>query len=141
MSRSESGSDASSSSSEGSDDDRSTNRDLVIPSPVELSDSEDDGGSPSQHKLAMMKQLAHKKVPPKSISGSDEEEALVEEEDAEQSIDAQSGTSFDSKSSAAMFSKISKMSRQLAEMMEMHRKQQLMGSYGQEKSCTSCTFI
>ncbi len=56
--------------------------------------------------MAMKKQLSHKKVTPKSISGSDEEEELVEEEDAEQSIDAQSGTSFDSKSSAAMFSKI-----------------------------------
>jgi hypothetical protein len=108
-------------------DDRSTNRALVIPSPELLSDSEDDGVSPSQYKLAMKKQLSHKKVPPKSISGGDEEEELVdEEEDAEQCIDAQSGTSFDSKSSAAMFSKITEMSRQLAEMMEMHRKQQLM---------------
>ncbi len=56
MSRSESGSNMSSSSSEGSDNERSTSRDLVIPSPVELSDSEDDGVSPSQHKLAMKKQ-------------------------------------------------------------------------------------
>jgi hypothetical protein len=126
MSRSESGSDVSSSSSDDSDNERSTNRDLVIPSPVELSDSEDDGVSPGQHKLAMMKQLAHKKVPPKSTSGSDEEEELVEEEDAQQSIDGQSGTSFESKSSPAMFSKITEMSTQLAEMMEMHRKQQLM---------------
>ncbi len=54
MSRSESGSDVSSSCSEGSDDDRSTNRDLVIPSPVEFSDSEDDGVSPSQYKLAIL---------------------------------------------------------------------------------------
>jgi hypothetical protein len=56
MSRSESGSDVSSSSSDGSDNERSTNRDLVIPSPVELSDSDDDGVSPSQYKLAMKKQ-------------------------------------------------------------------------------------
>ncbi len=82
------------------------NRGLVIPSPVELSDSEDDGVSPSQHKLANMKQLAHKNVALNSTSYSDEEEQLVEEEDAEQSIDGQSGTSFESKSSAAMFSKI-----------------------------------
>ncbi len=74
----------------------------------------------------MKKQLSHKKVQPKSISGSDEEEESVEEEDSEQSIDAQSGTSFDSKSSAAMFSKITEMSSQLAAMMELHRKQQLM---------------
>jgi hypothetical protein len=97
MSRSESGSDVSSSSSDDSDNERSMNRDLVIPSPVELSESEDDGISPSQHKLAMMKQLAEKKVAPKSTFGSDEEEELVEEEEAEQSIDAQSGISFESK--------------------------------------------
>ena len=60
MSRSESGSDVSSSFSEGSDDDRSTNRDLVIPSPVELSESEDNGVGPSQHKLAMKKQWSPK---------------------------------------------------------------------------------
>ncbi len=135
MSRSESGSDASSSSSEGSDNERSTNRDLVIPTPVELSDSADDGVSPSQYKLAMKKQLSHKNVAPNSTSGSDEEEEFVEEEDAEQSIDGQSGTSFDSKSSAAMFSKITEMSRQLAEMMEMHRKQQLMADFS-EPGCS-----
>ncbi len=138
MLRSESGSDVSSSCSEGSADDRSTNRDLVIPSPVELSDSEDDGVSPSQHKLAMMKQLSHKKVPQKSISGSDEEEELVEEQDAEQSIDAQSSTSFDSKSSTAMF-------------FEDYRDELPIGrddgsaqdaaAYGKEKNCRSCTFI
>ncbi len=60
MSRSDSGSDASSSSSDGSDNERSTNSELVIPSPVELSDSEDDGVSPSQHKLAMKKQWSPK---------------------------------------------------------------------------------
>ena len=60
MSRSDSGSDAASSSSDGSDNERSTNRELVIPSPVELSDSEDDGVSPSQHKLTMKKQWSPK---------------------------------------------------------------------------------
>jgi hypothetical protein len=57
MSRSESGSDVSSSSSDDSDNERSAkftaNRDLVIPSSVELSDSDGDGVSPSQHKLAL----------------------------------------------------------------------------------------
>ena len=48
----------------------------------------------------MMKQLADKNVAPNSTSCSDEEEQLVEEEDAEQSVDGQSGTSFESKSSA-----------------------------------------
>jgi hypothetical protein len=89
-------------------------RELVIPSPVEMSDSEDDGVSPSQHKLAMKQQLSRKKVLPKSSSGSDEEEEEVDEEDADQSIDGQSGTSFESKSSAPMYSKITEMSRQLA---------------------------
>ncbi len=50
----------SSSSCEGSDNERSTNRDLVIPSPVELSESGDDGVSPSQHKMAMKKQWSPK---------------------------------------------------------------------------------
>jgi hypothetical protein len=96
----------SSSSSEGSDNERSTNHDSVIPSPVELSDSNDDGFGPSQHKLAMMKQLAKHDVVPNSTSGSNEEEEKVVEEEVKQSIDGQSGTSFESKSSAAIFSKI-----------------------------------
>jgi len=60
MSSSDSGSDAASSSSDGSDDERSANHGLVVPSPVELSASEDDGVSPSQHKLAMKKQWSPK---------------------------------------------------------------------------------
>jgi hypothetical protein len=138
MLRSDSGSDASSSSSDGSDNERSTNRDLVIPSPVELSDPEDDGVSPSQHKMALMKQLSRKNVPLKSSSGSNEEEEEVEEEDADQSIDGQSGTSFDSKSSAAMYVKITEMSRRLAEMMELYRKQQLMAK--KKKARTALSF-
>jgi hypothetical protein len=126
MSRSDSGSDAASSSSDDSDNERSENRELVVPSPVELSDSDGDGVSPSQHKLAMKKQLTRMNDPPKSSSGSDEEEEEVEEEDADQSIDGESCTFFQSKSSAATFSKITELSRQLAEMTELHRKQQLM---------------
>ena len=126
MSRSDSGSDAASSSSDGSDNERSANRDLVIPSPVELSEAEDDGVSPSQHKLAMKKQLTRKNDRPNSSSGSDEEEEEVEEEVVDQSIDGESGTFFQSKSSAATFSRITELSRQLAEMTELHRKQQLM---------------
>jgi hypothetical protein len=45
MSRSESGSNVSSCFSADSDNERSTNRDLVIPSPVELSDSDGDVGN------------------------------------------------------------------------------------------------
>jgi hypothetical protein len=60
MSRSDSGSDASSSSSDGSDNERSTSHELIIPSPVEVSDSKDDGVSPSQHKMAMLKQWSPK---------------------------------------------------------------------------------
>jgi hypothetical protein len=76
--------------------------------------------------MAMKKYLAKHDLVPNSTSGSDEEEDEVEGEDVEQSIDGQSGTSFESTSSAAMFSKTTEMSRQLAEMMEMHREQQLM---------------
>jgi hypothetical protein len=83
----------SSSCSNDSDNERSTNRDLIIPSPVELSESEDDGVSPSQHKSAVMKKLADNNVAPNSTSCSDEEEQSGEEEDAELSIDGQSGTS------------------------------------------------
>ncbi len=108
MSRSDSGSDASSSSCDDSDNERSTNREFVIPPPFELSDSSDDGVSPSQHKLAMKKQLSRKNDSPKSSSGSDEEEEEVEEEDADQSFDGQTGTCLESKSSAAMFSKITR---------------------------------
>jgi hypothetical protein len=70
MSSSESGSDSSSSSSDDSDNERSTNCMLVIPSPIIPSDSEDDGVSPSQHKLAIKKQLAYHHVVPISTSGS-----------------------------------------------------------------------
>ncbi len=120
MSSSESGSDASSFSSDDSDNERSTNRDFVVPSPVELSDSADDDVSPSQHKLAMKKQLADHHVVPNLKSGSDEEEEEVEEE---QSIDGQSGTSFESTSTTAIFSRSTEMNHQFAEMMKMHRKQ------------------
>jgi hypothetical protein len=47
----------------------------------------------------------------------------------------ESGTSFESKSSPALFSKITEMSGQLAEMMEIHRKQQLMAK--KKKLCIS----
>ena len=73
----------------------------------------------------MKKQLADNYVVPNSTSGSDEEEEEVEEEDVEQSIDGQSGTAFESTSTAALFSRLTKMSLQFAEMMEMHWKQQL----------------
>jgi hypothetical protein len=87
MSSSESGSDvSSSSSSEGSENELSMNRDLVGPSPVKLSDSDDYGVSQSQHKLEMKKQLALQHVAPISTSGSDEEGEEVEEEDVKQSI-------------------------------------------------------
>jgi hypothetical protein len=93
LSNSKSGSDESSSSSDDCHNELSRNRDLVIPSPKLLSDSEDNGVSPSQHKLAMKKQLADHDVVPNSKSGSEEEEEEVEE-DVEQSIEAQSGTCF-----------------------------------------------
>jgi hypothetical protein len=45
-----------------------------IPSPVELSGSDDDGFSLSQQKLAIKKQMAYNEVMPNSTSGSDEDE-------------------------------------------------------------------
>jgi hypothetical protein len=103
MSRSESGSDASSFSSDDSDNERSTNRELVVPSSVELSDSDDDGFSQSQHKLAMRKQMAKHNMAPNSTSASDKEEVEVEAEDVEKTIDGESSTCFESTTTAAIF--------------------------------------
>jgi hypothetical protein len=86
----------------------------------------------------MTKQLSRKPVPPQSRSGSDGEEEFVEEEDADQSIDGHSGSPFETKSTAAMYSHITEMGRQLAEIMEMHRKQQLMEK--KKTARTSLTF-
>jgi hypothetical protein len=58
MSSSESGCDSFPSSSENSDYERSEKRGLLIPNPVLLSDAEDNGVNPSQHKLAKEKQMA-----------------------------------------------------------------------------------
>ncbi len=63
---------------------------------------------------------------PNSTSGSDEEEEEEDEEDVGQSNDGQSGTLFESTSTAAIFSMFTEMSSQFAEMMELHRKQHLM---------------
>jgi hypothetical protein len=70
--------------------------------------------------------MADKSVEPNSMSGSDEEEEGEDEEEVEQSIDGQSGAGFESTSSASIFSRTTEISRQLAEMMEMNRKQRLM---------------
>jgi hypothetical protein len=73
----------------------------------------------------MKKQLADHHVAPNSTSGSDEEEDDDEEENVEQSFNGQSGTSFKSTLTAAVFSRFTEMSSQFAEVMEMHRKQKL----------------
>jgi hypothetical protein len=98
-------------SSDDSDNEWRTNRDLIVPSPFEWSDSNDDCVSLSQHKLAKKKQLAEHHVVPNSTSGTTQtgsdgkefEEEEVEEEDVEQSIDGQSGTAFESTMTAAIF--------------------------------------
>ncbi len=76
--------------------------------------------------------MADHEVVQNSTSDSDAEE---EEEDAEevqlsmlQSNDGQSGSPVKSTSIAAIFSKFTEMSRQFAQMMELHRKQQLMAN-------------
>ncbi len=95
-----------SSSSEGSDDDWTANRELVVPSPNLLSDSDDDSFSkfnPSQHKLAMRKQMAKHNMGPSSTSASKEEEEEAEEECVEKSMDGESSTCFESTTTAAIF--------------------------------------
>ncbi len=58
-----------------------------------------------QHKLTMKKQMADQHVVLISSSSSNEEEEEVVQEDVEQSIDGQSGTSFESTSTTAIFSR------------------------------------
>jgi hypothetical protein len=72
--------------------------------------------------------MANHDVVSNSSSGSNEEEEEEEEDDeeVEQSFDGHSGSGFESTSSAAMYSRVTEMSRQSAEMMEMHRNQQLI---------------
>ncbi len=112
MSCSESGSDSSSSSSEGSDNERSEKRESVIPSPVDLSDTNDDGVSPSQHKSAMAhilallinstsamaRQMAYISVVLNFTSGSDEEEEEEEGEEQQSILNDRSGTPAKAKS-------------------------------------------
>ncbi len=125
MSSGKSGTESSSSSSEDSDNDWSENSDFVIASPNILTDSEDNGCSPSQHILEMKKQMADHDVVPNSTSGSDEEEEEVVVEEVEQSADVESGTS-SAISADAIMSKFTEMSCQFAEMMEQQKKLQLM---------------
>ena len=126
MSSSESGSESSSSAAEVSDTHKSGKREFRYPLPTGLSDSEDDAVSPSQHKLAMAKAIAAKSALPDSSSGGEEEEEQAFEEDLEESIEGQSIAPAAITSTDAMFSKFTEMSRHFAEMMEQHRKEQLM---------------
>jgi hypothetical protein len=77
----------------------------------ELSDSDDDGFSPSQHKLAMKKQMAKHDMEPNSTSASDEEKEEEEENEEEQSIDGESNTCIESTTTTAFFSRFTEMSR------------------------------
>jgi hypothetical protein len=89
------------SSSEGSDNERCEKRESVIASPVDLSDTNEDGVSPSQHKSAMARQMAYISVVLNLTSGSDEEEEEEEGEEQQsilQSIDDRSGTPAKAKS-------------------------------------------
>jgi hypothetical protein len=74
MSSSKSGSELSSSSSEDSDTVRGEKRELVIPSPVLLSDADDDGVSPSKYNSAVKKRMADNYLVPNFTSGNNEEE-------------------------------------------------------------------
>ncbi len=91
-----------------------------------MSDSYVDDVSRSQHKLAIRKQMAKHDMAPNSTAASDEEKAVEDDDEVEQSIDGQSSTCFESTMTAAFFSRFTEMSRQFAKMMDMHRKQQLV---------------
>jgi hypothetical protein len=69
-----------------------------------LSDSNDDGSSlsPSQHKLAMKKQMAKHDMAP---NASNEEEEEEEENEVEQTIDGESSTCFESTTTSEIFSR------------------------------------
>jgi hypothetical protein len=140
MSSSESDSESSSTSAEVSETHNSVKCEFQYPVPVGLSESEDrdDAVSPSQHKLAMAKEIADKSVVPNSSSNGDEEDENDYEEDLEQSIDVQSIAPAAITSTNAMFSKFTGMTRQFAEMMEQHRKEQLMAN---KKNCSICIII
>ncbi len=104
-----------------------------------MSDSDDDRFSPSQHKFAMKKQMAYHKVVPNLRSGRDEEEEEEKEEDSEleRSNHDSYDTLFESTSTASMFSRFIEMSRQFAEMMELHRKQHLTAEKRSERASLS----
>ena len=123
MSSSESDSESSSSVPELSETHKSGKREFRIPSAVGLGDSEDDAVSPSQHKLALAKAFAQKSVSSNSSSDGEEEEEV---EDFELSKKVQSMAPVTITSTDAKFSKFTEMSRHFAEMMEQHRKEQLM---------------
>jgi hypothetical protein len=76
--------------------------------------------------MALAKQMANKSVVPKSTSGSEGEEEDDDEEEADQSIDVQPSTPASITSADAVFSIVTKMSSQFAEMMQQHSKKQLM---------------
>ncbi len=137
MSSSESDSESSSSSAEVSDTHKSGKREFQYPVPVVLSESEDDAVSPSQHKLAMAKEIADKSVVPNSSSGGEEEEENDDEEDLEQSLDVQSIAPAAITSTDAMFSKFTEMTCHFAEMMEQHWKEQLMAKKKTAQSALS----
>ena len=137
MSSSESDYESSSSAAEVSETHKSGKREFRYPVPVGLSDFEDDAVSPSQHKLAMAKAFAEKSVVPNSSSGSEAEEENADAEDLEQSIDVQSIAPAAITSTDAMFSKFTEMTRHFAEMMEQHRKEQLMAKKKTARSALS----
>ncbi len=101
----------SSSSSEGSDTDWSEKRELIIPSPVDLSDAEDDGVSPSQHIWQWRNKWP---AVPNSTSGSNEEEEEVVEEEVQQSVEFEHSPSSTIFMADAMMSKFTEMNSQFS---------------------------
>ncbi len=76
--------------------------------------------------MALAKQMANKSVVPNSTSGSEGEEEDDDKKEADQSIDVQSSTLASITSADAIFSIVTKMISQFAEMMQQHSKKQLV---------------
>ena len=108
----------SSSDAEGSQKDpfsRQPTTDFVIPSPVLLSDAEDDA-SPSLYQKEMMREQSRRQS-----DDEEEEEEDEEEEEQEEDPDPVKG-----KSVASMYSEVINIARQFTTILEDTRKKELM---------------
>ena len=111
----------SSSDSEGSQKDPFSHpptTDLVIPSPVSLSDAEDDV-SPSLYRKEKMREQSRRQ-------SDDEEEEEEEEEDEEEEEEVEESVPVKGKSVESMYSEVINIARQFTTILEDTRKKELM---------------